>query len=170
LYEGFPAVTVEQLQSLTTYNHWANASLLEAASALSVEERERDLRASFGSLQGTLIHILWGERGWLHFWQHGTFVPVPTSGEYPNFASIQKAWNCHDAAYEGYLQGLTHVDLDAPRTLEADTYTLGELIQHAINHSTYHRGQVALLIRQLGHVPPSTDYHDFLAKWRAGTT
>ncbi|MGB9416785.1 MAG: DinB family protein [Acidobacteriaceae bacterium] len=48
--------------------------------------------------------------------------------------------------------------------------SLGELIQHAINHSTYHRGQIALLIRQLGYVPASTDYHDFLAEWRAGST
>jgi uncharacterized damage-inducible protein DinB len=68
-----------------------------------------------------------------------------------------------------YLNRLTQPELDAPRTLDADSYTLGELIQHAINHSTYHRGQVALLIRQLGHVPASTDYHDFLAEWRAGS-
>jgi uncharacterized damage-inducible protein DinB len=162
-------LTVEQLRSLTTYNHWANVRLLQAAATLSVEERERDMRASFGSLTGTLIHILWGERGWLHFWQQGTFVPVPNHGEYPDFASIQRAWTHHDGAYAAYLQSLTQAELDAPRILDADMYTLGELIQHAINHSTYHRGQVALLIRRLGHVPPSTDFHDFLAAWRAGT-
>ena len=154
-------MTVEQLRSLAAYNRWANARLLQAAAALSAEARERDLRASFGSLQGTLIHILWGERGWLHFWQHGTFVPVPASGEYPDFASLRSTWTHHDEAYAAYLNRLTQAELDAPRTLDTDTYTLGEL-QHAINHSTYHRGQVALLIRQLGHVPASTDYHDFL--------
>jgi uncharacterized damage-inducible protein DinB len=73
-------VTIEQLHSLAFYNRWANTLLLQAAATLSVEERECDLRASFGSLQGTLIHILWGERGWLHFWLAGSFVPVPTSG------------------------------------------------------------------------------------------
>ena len=52
------------------------------------------------------------------------------------------------------------------RALDAIPYTLGELIQHALNHSTYHRGQAALLLRQLGHVPPFTDYHDFLAEAR----
>jgi uncharacterized damage-inducible protein DinB len=163
-------VTVEQVHSLALYNRWANARLLQVAATLSVEERERDLRASFGSLQGTLVHILWGERGWLHFWQAGSFVPVPTSGEYPDFASLRNAWSHHDDAYASYLHRLTQAELDAPRTLDANTYTLGELIQHAINHSTYHRGQIALLIRQLGHVPASTDYHDFLAEWRAGRT
>ena len=162
-------MTVEQLRSLAAYNQWANARLLQAAAALSVEERERDMRASFGSLQGTLIHILWGERGWLHFWQHGTFVPIPAAGEYPDFASLRGAWTHHDETYASYLNRRMQTDLDAPRTLDANMYTLGELIQHAINHSTYHRGQAALLIRQLGHVPPWTDYHDFLAEWRAGT-
>lgn len=162
-------MTDEQVRSLAVYNRWANARLLEAAAALSAEERERDLRASFGSLEGTLIHILWGERGWLHFWQEGSFVPRPIPGEYPDFASLGSAWTEHDEAYAAYLHGLTQAELDAPRTLDADRYTLGELIQHAINHSTYHRGQIALLLRQLGYEPPWTDYHDFLAGWRAGT-
>jgi uncharacterized damage-inducible protein DinB len=69
-----------------------------------------------------------------------------------------------------YLCGLTRSQLDAPRTLDATTYTLGELIQHALNHSIYHRGQVALLLRQLGHTPPFTDYHDFLAEARTQTS
>jgi len=162
-------VTVEQLRWLVAYNRWANTRLLQAVATLSVEELERDLGASFGSLQGTLIHILWGERGWLQFWQVGAFVPEPIPGEYPDFASLRSVWTHHEEAYETYLHGLTQAELDAPRTLDADTYTLGELVQHILNHSTYHRGQVTLLLRQLGHVPPSTDYHDFLAEARART-
>jgi len=162
-------VTVAQLRSLVAYNRWANTRLLQATAALRVEERERDLRASFGSLQGTLIHILWGERGWLHFWQTGDFVPWPTPGEYPDFEHLQSARAPHEDAYAAYLFDLTQTELDAQRILDANTYTLGELVQHSFNHSTFHRGQVTLMLRQLGHVPPSTDYHDFLAEWRAGT-
>lgn len=66
-----------QLQTQTHYNTWANHRLLEASAALTPEDRERDLRASFISLQDTLIHILWGERGWLSFFQTGNFVPRP---------------------------------------------------------------------------------------------
>jgi uncharacterized damage-inducible protein DinB len=157
-------MTPNQLRPLAAYNRWANNRLLQASATLSVEERERDLRASFVSLQDTLIHILWGERGWFNFWQTSNFVPRPAPGEYPDFASVREAWTRHDDAYVTYLCSLTQPDLDAPRTLDTTTYTLGELIQHALNHSTYHRGQVALLLRQLGHVPPFTDYHDFLAE------
>ena len=155
-------MTVEQLRWLVAYNRWANAGLLQAAALLSAEELERDLRASFGSLQGTLIHILWGERGWLHFWQHRAFLPRPAPGGYPDFASLRSAWTCHEEAYEAYLCGLTQAELDVPRMVDDETYTLGELVQHTLNHSTHHRGQVTLLLRQLGHEPPSTDYRDFL--------
>jgi uncharacterized damage-inducible protein DinB len=155
-----------QLHSLAHYNRWANQRLLEATAALTPEDRERDLHASFVSLQGTLIHILWGERGWLSFWRTGNFVPRPAPNDYPDFVDLQRVWTTHDGAYLSYLCDLTQSELDAPRTLDATTYTLGELIQHALNHSTYHRGQVALLLRQLGHTPPFTDYHDFLAEAR----
>jgi uncharacterized damage-inducible protein DinB len=158
---------VEQLRSLVAYNHWANTRLLQAATALSVEDFERDMRASFGSLQGTLIHILWGERGWLRFWQDGDFVPRPTPGQYADLASIRSAWTHHEGEYAAYLLGLAQAELDAPRTLDATTYTLGELVQHALYHSTYHRGQVTLLLRQLGHQPPLNDYQDFLVEARA---
>jgi uncharacterized damage-inducible protein DinB len=162
-------VTVEQLWSLVAYNRWANTRLLQVAAALSAEELERDLRASFGSLQGTLLHILWGERGWLHFWQEGSFVPEPTPGEYPDFANLWSAWTHHEDAYAAYLQGLTPAGLDTLRVVDDYTYTWGELVQHTLNHSTYHRGQVTLLLRQLGHEPPCTDYRDFLTEKRAGT-
>lgn len=160
-------MTVEELRWLFAYNRWANIRLLQAGESLSIEDLNRDVRASFGSLRGTLIHILWGERGWLHFWQEASFVPRPGPSDYPDFASLQRAWAHHEELYEGYLRGLTQAELDAPRTLDAVVYTLGELVQQALNHSTYHRGQVALLIRQLGHEPPSTDFHDFLAEARA---
>jgi uncharacterized damage-inducible protein DinB len=160
-------VTVEQLQWLVAYNFWANTRLLSAAAAVGAEERERDLQASFGSLHGTLAHILWGERGWLQFWQAGKFVPNPSASDYAHLASLESAWSQHEEAYEAYLLGLTQAQLEAPRTLDGTTYSLGELVQHALNHSTYHRGQVALLLRQLGHLPPATDFHDFLGEKRA---
>lgn len=162
-------MTVEQLRWLVAYNRWANTRLLEATAVVSIEERERDLRTSFSSLQGTLIHILWGERRWLQLWQEGTFMPDPTPSDYPDFASLQSAWTHHKDAYAAYLLGLTQADLDAPRAVKANTYTLGDLVQHILNHSTYHRGQVALLLRQLGHEPPSTDYRRFLTEERGGT-
>jgi uncharacterized damage-inducible protein DinB len=94
-----------------------------------------------------------------------TFCPI----RHPNFASLRNAWTRHEDEYAAYLHSLTQAELDAPRAVGPNTYTLGELVQHTLNHSTYHRGQVTVLLRQLGHEPPSTDYRRYLTDARAGT-
>jgi uncharacterized damage-inducible protein DinB len=35
-------------------------------------------------------------------------------------------------------------------------------MRHVVNHSTYHRGQLAMMLRQLGQAPPSTDFTRYL--------
>jgi uncharacterized damage-inducible protein DinB len=44
--------------------------------------------------------------------------------------------------------------------------SLAHLMQHLANHSTYHRGQIALMMRQLGAEPVATDFHVFLVERR----
>lgn len=162
-------MTIDELRSLVAYNRWATARLLASATSLTLEELSHDLRGSFVALHHTFVHILWGERGWLHFWREGTFLPSPMPREYPDLAAIRTDWTRHDDAYATYLAGLTQAELDAPRVLDDCTYTFGELVQHALIHSMHHRGQVALLLRQLGHTPPSVDYRDFLAGTRSSS-
>jgi len=62
-----------------------------------------------------------------------------------------------------FLADLTEERLEQPvvyRNLKGEEYRqrLGVLLQHLVNHSTYHRGQVATLLRQVGAVLPVTDY------------
>ncbi|MBZ5601021.1 MAG: DinB family protein, partial [Acidobacteriia bacterium] len=42
------------------------------------------------------------------------------------------------------------------------TISLAHLMQHLANHSTYHRGQVAMMLRQLGATAQGTDFAEFL--------
>ena len=60
---------------------------------LPAEELRRDLKGSFGSLLGTLRHLLWGESSWLTFWTTGAFRPALTEEEYPDLPSIAAAWS-----------------------------------------------------------------------------
>jgi uncharacterized damage-inducible protein DinB len=41
-------------------------------------------------------------------------------------------------------------------------YSLAHMMQHLVNHSSYHRGQVVTLLRQLGQTPPTTDFLVFI--------
>ena len=160
---------VDSVRTLFAYNRWANGRLLAAAGKLSSEELERDLRGSFGSLRGTLRHLLWGERSWLRFWTNDDFGPDLSASELPDLPSIVREWSTLDEERESFLRELTPEELAAPRSVDRDAYVLGELLQHCVNHSTHHRGQVVLMLRQLGRTPPGTGFRQFLSASRKGS-
>lgn len=151
---------------LFTYNQWANRRLLAAASHLAPADFTRDLGASFGSVRGTLLHILWGERRWLQFWLDGSFIPDAVPDEFPDTATLETQWSNLDEDRLAFAANLSDSHLADHLNVRGQEFTLGELIQHIVNHSTYHRGQVVLLLRQLGQTPPATDYRLFLSEDR----
>lgn len=159
-------MNIKEVETFFAYDLWANRRLLAAAALVPAEAFTRELGASFGSLRGTLLHILWGEKRWLHFWTSGTILPDALLDDFPNAGAVGDAWTQLERARTAFLSELTDGRLDAPILVHDRQFQLGELIQHVVNHSTYHRGQVALLLRQLGHVPPATDYRVFLSERR----
>src|SRR5262249_36466124 len=58
-------VSAATLRQHLDYSAWATARLLEAAAALSAEERERDFATADKSVLGTLVHTFAGDRVWL---------------------------------------------------------------------------------------------------------
>jgi uncharacterized damage-inducible protein DinB len=48
--------------------------------------------------------------------------------------------------------------------IRATELSLAHLMQNLANHSTYHRGQVALMMRQLHAEPSATDFRLFLVE------
>ena len=130
----------------------------------SVDDFKRDLGASHGGVRGTLAHIMAAEWIWLERWK-GVSPPRGSSTR----ASSPTSWRCasagrviedHRDAWLRSLQGEGHGRArSATRTTEGVPYEapLWQLVQHVANHSTYHRGQVTIFLRQLGAKPPTTD-------------
>jgi uncharacterized damage-inducible protein DinB len=154
-------MNAEDARTFFAYNRWSNRRLLEAVGALPEEEIERDIRASFTSIRGTLRHLLFVERAWLRFWTQGSFPPDLSPDDFPDLASIRAGWDALEEDLGAFARALDDEKLQSPREVEGDSYVLWELIQHCLNHQTHHRGQVTLMLRQLGYTPPNTGFRQF---------
>ncbi|MEZ5781865.1 MAG: DinB family protein [Rhizobiaceae bacterium] len=142
---------------MAAYNAWANARLFDAAAQLSSDEWERDTGVVFGSMMGTLNHLLVTDRIWLK--------RMSGTGDAPNslnaiihrdFAKLRAArinedqriidWIAafDDAGIRGRFSYLTVSDL---RTV---SQRLAPALAHLFNHQTHHRGQAHAILTILG--------------------
>lgn len=160
-------MTVAEIRQLFDYTEWANARVLDAAEKLPAEELLRDVHISHKSILGTLLHTAGADWIWLERWQGNSPVgPNAWGGWMPDDAvslqQVREKWQPLMRRRRAYLAEIS--DPDLPRELaytrftgEAYSLPLVQQLQHVVNHSTLHRGQVVGMIRQLGIVPPATD-------------
>jgi len=168
----------DDIQLLYEYDRWANNRVLQAVSGLSDEQFTRDLGGSFRSVRDTLLHIIGGEWGWLTYWKE----PSPSaafiadlrkrretlfhSEAFPNAAAVQRKLAEVEKEQSEFVNGVTNESLGKMLPFRTAQASLAHLMQHMANHSTYHRGQVAVMMRQLGAKPLATDFHVFLVEGR----
>ena len=151
------------LERLLEYNVWANHRLMRAAATLSVDDFKRDtLHASHGGVRGTLTHILSTEWIWLERWKGVNQTRHLDEGDFADIVALRDRWTLMEGHREDWFRGQTDGTRAAPvsyRTLAGDPQTapLWQLMQHALNHSTYHRGQITLLLRAVGARVVATD-------------
>lgn len=156
-------MTADLVREIYRYNAWANRRVFDVAKTLPPEEYHRDLRSSFGGIHGTLAHIVGAERLWLSRWL-GAPVTLLGPADFSALTDVLRTWEEVEAEQRAYLQGLTDAGLDASVTVKASSggayvHTLRETLLHTVEHSSYHRGQVITLLRQLGHRPPGPSYN-----------
>jgi len=100
-------------EMLAGYNDWANRRLYDAAAGLADADYRADHSAFFGSVHGTLNHLLVGDRVWMHrFTGEG---PSPTRLDevlYDDFAGLRAAREAEDARIMAYVASLARSDLD----------------------------------------------------------
>jgi len=155
-----------QTRQLLLYTLWADRACLEAARSVDPEALNRDAGVSFGSLAGTLSHVLSSQRRWLARFT-GQEPPEPV--ELADLEGLAAAWSETASELEFFLASLTEDQLAAEiawvdTEIGPVTRPLWQPVTHMVNHSTYHRGQAVSLLRQLGYEPPKTDFIYFLLK------
>lgn len=149
--------------ALYRYNWWANEQALDAVSRLTQADFSRDLKSSHGSIRDTLTHLVWSEWIWLQRWKGASPTIVFTPADFPSVASLRERFQTVSAGRTAFMADLTTERLHQLieyRNVKGEIwrYPLWQQLYHVVNHSTYHRGQVATMLRQLGAAPTPTDF------------
>ena len=139
------------------YNRWANARLYDAVAKVSGADYRADRGAFFGSLNGTLNHLLVTDRIWMRrFTGHG---PQPTRLNeilFDTLPALREARRAEDERILAYVEGLDDAALAGTityRTITKPTditQPLTPALAHLFNHQTHHRGQAHTLLTIVG--------------------
>jgi uncharacterized damage-inducible protein DinB len=155
------------LRNFFAFTRWANRMIVESAAALTPEEYARPIGGSFGSVRGTLVHLYGADWVWLERFHGRSPMALPAGDEDAPLEELSRKWREVEAGQDAFLASLTQERLEETLSYVAfsgDRFTrrLGDVLLHLANHGTYHRGQVATLLRQLGHKAASTDFLRYL--------
>lgn len=159
----------EHFEQFAAYNRWANAPLYEAALDVEDSDYRRDLGLHFGSLQGTLNHILVGDQIWLQRLTGQGDAPARLDAIlHHNLSALARARVEEDdrlgRTVADYPAGAFHGSVRYRNTsgVEFDQ-RLSDILTHLFNHQTHHRGQAhAALSIITRREPPSLDFVAFL--------
>jgi uncharacterized damage-inducible protein DinB len=155
-------MNIDDIRLLYDFNTWANHRTIEACATLAPEQFTRDLASSFRSVRDTLAHIYGAEWIWLERWHGRTPSALPSAADFPDLESVRRRIVEIDRNLVDFAASLNADDLHRVvqyKTVAgaANAQPLWQMLQHLANHSTYHRGQVTTLLRQLGAKAISTD-------------
>ncbi|MFA9462232.1 DinB family protein [Thiohalorhabdus sp. Cl-TMA] len=154
----------EYCLTMARYNRWMNERIYERCTEIPEADRRRDLGAFFGSIHGTLNHLLWGDGVWM---SRFTDRPRPEGGaadeQFSDFRALRTAREALDGEILAWAEGVDAAWLrgEVSWTSGIDGATRSRpawiLAAHVFNHQTHHRGQVTTLMMQLGYDPGVTD-------------
>jgi uncharacterized damage-inducible protein DinB len=162
-------MTRAEAQTLIDYNYWARDRLLDAVQPLSPEQFTRDLGSSFRSVRDTLAHLHAAEWIWYRRWMGESPTALPPADRFADLDSVASAWRDLEAQIRAYFSPLDDRALERVIDYKSTVGVPGasplwQMLQHVVNHQTYHRGQVTTMLRQMGAAPPKA--MDLIAFYR----
>jgi len=150
------------MKNYANYNLWANTTLVRWLKSKPAAELEREVASSFPSIKLTLLHILHTERYWLAIIKKQDQLPFSefTGTVQDVFDALLKT----SGELAIYINTMTDESVQARTFIESPWFSCDfrnfEYIVQVANHSTYHRGQVITIGRNLGYTDaPMTDYN-----------
>ncbi|MER9327047.1 DinB family protein [Mesorhizobium sp. M0488] len=158
----------QHFMMFAAYNQWANGRIYDAAANLDEEEFNRDVGAFFGSLMGTLNHLLTADRIWMkRFTGEGDAPTTLDAILYRALPSLRMARDAEDKRMIDWIGGLsdkaltgrfTYMTVSDMRTV---SQRLAPALDHVFNHQTHHRGQAHMILTVLGRPSVQLDLASF---------
>jgi uncharacterized damage-inducible protein DinB len=154
-------MNLQELRTLVDYHYWARDRLLEAVERLTPDQFTKDLGNSFRSIRDTLVHLYGADRIWCARWEGESPQSMPDAAGFPDVASIRRAWTDQEGRVRAVLERLGEQGVGAPieyrmLTGQPQAQPFWQMLQHVVNHGSYHRGQVTTMMRQLEQAPPKS--------------
>ncbi len=160
------SLTPEWMRMMAQYNAWQNGWMIPAVGTLSEDARWQDRGAFFGSIHGTLSHLLWGDTLWMSRFDGGEAPETPierSTKNFPDWGGYVSKRSVMDQRITRWANGLSDADMTGDLSLrlgakgaevvksKMQTYT------QFFNHQTHHRGQVHAMLTAAGVSTPDTD-------------
>jgi uncharacterized damage-inducible protein DinB len=157
-----PAVFADHFRFI----RWGDDQVAAAASTLSAEEYLKPRDLSHGSLHRLIVHMMASQWTWLSRFGGAPLGRPEDDREYPTLESVRNRWPIVHSEWEGFLNSQTPQTLAAPFTHQdfsgnSHTLPLGRLVQHVMDHCTYHRGQFNSMLKMAGGKPLNLSLYPF---------
>jgi uncharacterized damage-inducible protein DinB len=152
----------DDFHALYAYNRWADRRVLEACRKLTAEQYVAEPAPGWSSVRSSIVHIAVVTEGWLRGLTGESVQSFPTEAELPAVDDAERLLDRANGILDQILPTLTPERLATPQTMRGGGRTAflppWVVLRHIVNHSTYHRGQVASKLKRLGVEPPATDF------------
>lgn len=158
------------LKQYASSNRWANQQIINTALRLPEEVLMQERTGSFKSIHHTLLHIWDAESGWWQRLQLEEKMILPSTHFKGGTKEIAEAIHRQDEWYEQWIANATAARIDHVMQFynskrEPVKLQVSQLLLHVFNHSTYHRGQLTMQLRDAGLTNlPQTDFFYWLNK------
>lgn len=157
------------LLSYLTYNLWANRRLLDfMLDNCNDEQVHQEIQSSFSSIRKTYLHVWGAESVWLMRMQAespASWIWMDYTG---SLSELRKEILDNNEKWIAFVERVSEAQLSEPleyQTLDGKKHSnsRADIIMHCMNHSTFHRGQLITMLRQLGFTKlVATDYIAYL--------
>lgn len=150
------------LVSHLEFMKWADEIVLGSLLKAPADKTSADLGNSFRSMLDTLNHVYAGELVWLQRVQGQGNARLADFPSQPDTSALARAW---PEVHRTWLEWAGSRSADDWNKLCVHRNSAGvesslpywQIVLHVVNHGSYHRGQVATMLRQSGIAPQGTD-------------